>query len=401
MSQHVPLGFVFAGVAAGIKKNSAADLALIVSDRPCAAAAVFTQNKFPAAPVLYDRALVAANSGGLRGAVINAGCANACTGDGGLADAAQMATEAETALGLPPRSCAVMSTGVIGVRLPMDKIAAGARLAASRLAVAGWEAAAHAIMTTDTRPKVAFREAAGARLFGMCKGAGMIHPNMATMLAAIVTDAAIAPAALDAVLRRAVEVSFNSISVDGDTSTNDTVLILANGAAGPADADVFAAALTDLCTDLAQQIVRDGEGASKFITVRVVGAASDADARRAAKAIANSPLVKTAFYGGDANWGRILCAVGYSGAEVDPGRTDLWIAAGTDPVSAGREYEGSSLQLVANGQPCAYADEAASAIFAGQEIAVAVSLGLGAGQATVWTCDLSHDYVSINGHYRT
>jgi glutamate N-acetyltransferase/amino-acid N-acetyltransferase len=407
MPNQPPLGFTFAGAAAGIKKTGAADLAVIASDRPCAAAAVFTQNKFPAAPVLYDRALVAENPAGLRGVVINAGCANACTGDGGLADAAQMAAEAEAALGLPPRSCAVMSTGVIGVRLPMGKIAAGVRLAAPQLAAAGWDAASRAIMTTDTRPKVAFREVNGIRLFGMCKGAGMIHPNMATMLATIVADAAIAPAALDAALRRAVEISFNSISVDGDTSTNDTVLILANGASGihvPGASEApgtFAATLTDLCTDLAQQIVRDGEGASKFITVQVAGAASDADARRAAKAIANSPLVKTAFYGGDANWGRILCAVGYSGAEVDPARADLWIAVGAGLAPAQGDRAGASLQLVANGRPCAYSEERASAIFAEKEIIVTINLGLDAGRATVWTCDLSHDYVSINGHYRT
>ncbi len=403
MANHPPLGFSFAGVAAGIKKTAAADLALVVSDRPCAAAAVFTQNRFPAAPVLYDRRLIAENNAGLRGVVINAGCANACTGAEGLADAGAMAAAAEAALGLPAGTCAVMSTGVIGVRLPMDKIRAGVRLAADRLTADGWEAAARAIMTTDTRPKVAFRAVGGVRLFGMCKGAGMIHPNMATMLAAIVTDAAIAPAALDAALRRAVEVSFNSISVDGDTSTNDTVLVLANGASGiqvPDTAEAlgtFASALTDLCTDLAQQIVRDGEGASRFITVRVEGAATTADARRAAKAIANSPLVKTAFYGGDANWGRILCAVGYSGAEVVPARTDLWIAAGAIPPPAAA----TDLQLVAAGRPLPYSEERAGAIFAGREITVVVRLGLGDGQATVWTCDLSHAYVDINGHYRT
>ncbi len=401
MAQQIPLGFTFAGVAAGIKKNGAADLALIVSERPCTAAAVFTQNRFPAAPVLYDRQLVAENSAGLRGVVINAGCANACTGDEGLADAAQMAAEAELATGLPPRTCGVMSTGVIGVRLPMDKIRAGVRLAAAQLAADGWEAASRAIMTTDTRPKVAFREVDGVRLFGMCKGAGMIHPNMATMLAAIITDAAIVPAALDQALRSAVEVSFNSISVDGDTSTNDTVLVLANGAAGghelrsQTDLAPFTAALTALCTDLAQQIVRDGEGATRFITIRVIGAASHADARQAAKAIANSPLVKTACYGGDANWGRILCAVGYSGAAVEPARTDLWIAAGTG------DHGGTPLQLVAGGRPLHYPEAEASAIFAGPEITVVVGLGLGDGEATVWTCDLSHGYVDINGHYRT
>jgi len=404
-----PLGFTFAGVAAGIKKTGARDLALIVSDRPCGAAATFTRNAFPAAPVLYDRALVAENAAGLRAVAINAGCANACTGAAGLTDAAEMAHLAEAALGLPPRSAAVMSTGVIGPRLPMDKIDAGIQQAADALSPDGWDAAAHAIMTTDTRPKTAFREIGGVRIFGMCKGAGMIHPNMATMLATIVTDAAVEPALLAELLRQAVDVSFNCISVDGDMSTNDTVLLLAKGAAnskleaGSSETSAFASALTSLCTDLAQQIVRDGEGATKFITVRVAGAASDADARIAAKAVANSPLVKTAFYGGDANWGRILAAVGYSGALVEPAKADLWIAAGVGAGLAPAQGDGkrSPLQLVRAGQPLPYSEEAASAIFAGPEITVTVKLGPGDGQATVWTCDLSHDYVSINGHYRT
>jgi glutamate N-acetyltransferase / amino-acid N-acetyltransferase len=400
MPKYPPLGFTFAAVPCGLKKTGAADFALIASDRPCAAAAVFTRNKFAAAPVIYDRALVIENPAGLRAVAINSGCANACTGDAGLADAAAMAAEVEAALGLPARSCAVMSTGVIGVRLDMSKIASGVRLAAPQLAAEGWDAASRAIMTTDTRPKVAFREVGGMRLFGMAKGAGMIHPNMATMLSTIVTDAAIEPGALAALLRDAVEVSFNSVTVDGDTSTNDTVLVLANGAsgqkleAGSSELSIFASAITSLCTDLAQQIARDGEGATKFITVRVEGAKSDADARAAAKAVANSPLVKTAFYGGDANWGRILCAVGYSGAEVDPTRADLWIASGGGEAT-------SPLQLVANGQPLNYSEEAASAIFAEKEIVVEVKLGLGDGRATVWTCDLSHEYVDINGHYRT
>ncbi len=387
-----------------------------MSDRPCSAAATFTRNAFPAAPVLYDRALVAENAAGLRAVAINAGCANACTGEAGLADAEAMAGLAEAALELPPRSAAVMSTGVIGPRLPMDRIAAGIQQAAGELSPGGWDAAAHAIMTTDTRPKIAFREVDGARIFGMCKGAGMIHPNMATMLATIVTDAAIDPALLTEMLRGAVDVSFNCISIDGDMSTNDTVLLLANGAAdlkleaplrgrgsSKPSTSAFASALTSLCTDLAQQIVRDGEGATKFITIRVEGAASDADARTAAKAVANSPLVKTAFYGGDANWGRILAAVGYSGAMVEPTKADLWIAAGVGAglAPAQGDREGSPLQLVRAGQPLPYSEEAASAIFAGPEITVTVKLGLGDGQATVWTCDLSHDYVSINGHYRT
>jgi len=231
----------------------------------------------------------------------------------------------------------------------------------------------------------------------MAKGAGMIHPNMATMLSVIVTDASISPLSLDAALHSAVDVSFNAISIDGDMSTNDTVMVLANGAAGVVDQGVFADALTGLCTDLAQQIVRDGEGATRFVTIRVAGAETMADARIAAKAVANSPLVKTAIYGGDANWGRILAAVGYSGAAVDPARTDLWISAGTEDAagSPGR------VQLVGKGRPLAYSEEAATAVFMGTEIAITVALSLGSGNATVWTCDLSHDYVDINGHYRT
>jgi len=427
MNSTAPLGFQFAGVACGLKKTVDPDLALIASDRPCAAAAVFTRNRFPAAPVLYDRALVAENPAGLRAVAINAGIANACTGSPGLEDAATMARVAEQALRLPPRSCAVMSTGVIGPRLPMEMVQTGIQAAAAVLAREGWEAAARAIMTTDTRPKTAFRRAGECALFGMAKGAGMIHPDMATMLSAVVTDAAVEPTALGEMLRAAVDGSFNCISVDGDTSTNDTVLMLANGAAGAVDSAAFAAVLSDLCTDLAQQIVRDGEGATKFITIYVKGAASDADARLAAKAVANSPLVKTAFYGGDANWGRILAAVGYSGAAVDPARANLWIAAGRGEASlvgvgaslapaqgdhpagvgaglAPAQGDGQAqglLQLVGGGQPLGYSESAASAIFAEPEIAVTVDLGLGGGQSRVWTCDLSHEYVSINGHYRT
>jgi glutamate N-acetyltransferase/amino-acid N-acetyltransferase len=410
MPNQTPLGFKFAGVACGLKKTGASDLALIVSDRPCSAAAVFTRNAFPAAPVLYDRGLIAENASGLRAVAINAGCANACTGDAGLADAAGMAALAEKALGLPSRACAVMSTGVIGPRLPMDRIAAGVQQAVVELQADGWDAASRAIMTTDTRPKTAFRQVGGATLFGMAKGAGMIHPNMATMLSVIVTDAAVEPAALGEMLRKAVDVSFNCISVDGDMSTNDTVLVLANGAsgrkleAGSSALSAFASAFTSLCTDLAQQIVRDGEGATRFITVQVGGAASDADARLAAKAVANSPLVKTAFYGGDANWGRILAAVGYSGATVEPVKADLWIAAGAghgDTETRGRGDAAHALQLVRAGQPIPYSEDDASAIFAGAEITVTVDLGLGDGQVTFWTCDLSHDYVDINGHYRT
>jgi glutamate N-acetyltransferase / amino-acid N-acetyltransferase len=401
-SIQVPRGFRFAGVAAGLKKNGADDLALVASDYACSAAATFTQNRFPAAPVLYDRALLAENPGGLRAVAINAGIANACTGEPGQSDALAMAAAAERALGLDRGTCAVMSTGVIGPRLPLDKLDDGLQRAAAQLSISGWQTAAQAIMTTDTRPKTAFRRAGSATLFGMAKGAGMIHPNMATMLALLVTDAEFEPEALQAMLAAAVDFSFNCITVDGDTSTNDTVLLLANGAAGRVEPGLFGPALADLCTDLAQQIVRDGEGASKFIAVRVEGTASPSDARRAAKAIANSPLVKTAFYGGDANWGRILAAVGYSGADVDPTRVDLFIMAGAEQLSAGlRETGPKPLQLVRNGQPLDYSEATAGAIFAGPEITVIVQLGLGHNAATIWTCDLSHDYVDINGHYRT
>ena len=234
----------------------------------------------------------------------------------------------------------------------------------------------------------------------MAKGAGMIHPNMATMLSVVLTDAAITPTALDLALRWAVDRSFNAVTVDGDTSTNDTLALLANGAAGnaplapdAADFIAFQHALTTVCLSLAQQIVRDGEGATRFVTITVQGAASDADARLAAKAVAHSPLVKTAFYGGDANWGRILAAVGYSGAQVDPERTALHFGSAA--------FNLTPLQVVAAGQPLAYDEAAATARFAQAEIEVLVELGLGAGQATVWTCDLSHAYVDINGHYRT
>jgi glutamate N-acetyltransferase/amino-acid N-acetyltransferase len=388
-----PRGFRFAGVACGLKKNGGPDLAVVVSDAPCAAAALFTRNAFPAAPVLYDRALLAENPGGIRAVAINAGIANACTGEAGLAAAAAMARGVEAALSLPPRTAAVMSTGVIGPQLDVARVAHGAAAAAAGLDPTGWEGAARAIMTTDTRPKTAFRQAGPARLFGMAKGAGMIHPDMATMLTLIVTDAEAEPRQLDRLVRAAVDASFNCISVDGDTSTNDTVMALANGRAGPVAEPELAAALLDLCTDLAQQIVRDGEGATKFITVEVRGARSDADARCAAKAVANSPLVKTAFYGGDANWGRILAAVGYSGAAVDPALASLRIAPGASAAGG--------LQLVGRGQPLPYDEAAATAIFADDDIAVLVELGLGEDAATVWTCDLSHDYVDINGHYRT
>ena len=398
-------GFLAAGVAAGIKESGERDLALVVSEAPCAAAAVFTRNRFAAPPVAYDRSVLALNPDRIQAVVINSGCANACTGVVGMANARRMAEMVERALGLEAHHCLVMSTGVIGVQLPMDKVQRGIEEAVAALGPSGGEAAAYAIMTTDTRPKTAgvvlWLGDGEVTIAGMGTGAGMIHPEMATMLALVCTDAAITPAALDAALRQAVEVSFNAITVDGDTSTNDTLAVLANGLAenprieapsSPGFAE-FTEALTAVCVDLAQQIVRDGEGATKFVTITVRGAASDDDARRAAKAIANSPLVKAALYGGDANWGRILCAVGYSGAEVDPARVDLFFAS----LKAGLGW----LQVVGRGEPLDYPEEEAAARFAQPEIDIRVELGLGGGEATVWTCDLSHEYVTINSHYRT
>lgn len=406
-ASYVVPGFDAAGIAAGIKKSGAPDFALIASRVPCHAAATFTQNAFPAAPVVYDKRLLALNPAGIHGVVINSGCANACTGVEGDANARRMAEAVEMALGAHDHSILVMSTGVIGVQLPMGKVAAAAPQAADQLRPDGWPAAAQAIMTTDTRPKLATRQTTidgqEVRLTGIAKGAGMIHPDMATMLSAIVTDAAVAQPILQQALSAAIARSFNRISIDGDTSTNDTVLLLANGLAGNAEIggpgpalDAFQVALTGICAELAQAIVRNGEGVTKFVTIHIHGAASDEEAHRAANTVATSPLVKTAFFGSDANWGRILAAVGRAGIQVDPVRCSLFVTGG---LHAGDRLP--ELQLVAEGMPLAYAEADAAARFAQPEIDVRVDLGLGTGEATVWTCDLSHEYVSINGDYRS
>ena len=401
-------GFDAAGIAAGIKKNGAPDLALIASPTPCRSAALFTQNAFPAAPVTYSRRLLAFNPEGVYAVIINAGCANACTGTPGDANARLTAEAAALALGAGDNTVYVMSTGVIGVQLPMDRLLPAVPRAADALRPDGWSDAARAIMTTDTRPKLFSKQttigSTTVTLTGIAKGAGMIHPNMATLLALVATDAHVAQPLLQRALRCAAEVSFNRISVDGDTSTNDTLLLLANGAAGndeltdeagPGYAE-FLAALTALCTDLAHAVVRDGEGATRFVAITVAGAESDAAAQLAANTVATSPLVKTAFFGGDANWGRVLAAVGRSGSRVEPERAALTIDGGP---GAGTRL--GALQLVEGGTPLAYSEEEATAIFAQPEIDVLVELGLGQGRATVWTTDLSHGYVSINGDYRS
>ena len=403
-------GFRFAGVSCGIKPKTAAygdralDLALIISDRPCNAAGVFTQNRFPAAPVLFDKQTLAQNPRGIQAVVINAGNANACTGAQGLANAAASAHLVEQAAGLPAGSTLVLSTGVIGLPLPMEKIEAGIRdagvlarsvppggFAQTGQNSEGLTLASQAIMTTDTKPKTASRQVGAATVLGIAKGAAMIHPNMATLLAVVVTDAAVEPDFLQAMLRRAADRSFNAITVDGDQSTNDTLLVLANGLAGMVDPAAFEQALTEVCQSLAQQMVRDAEGASKFVTVRVTGATDDLAARAVAKSVATSVLFKTAVYGGDPNWGRVLMAAGNSGAAIDPGRVALWFAGNG----------GQLLQVVANGAPLRYAETDAAAIFACTDLDVRLDLGAGGAEATVWTSDLTHDYVTLNAHYRT
>jgi glutamate N-acetyltransferase / amino-acid N-acetyltransferase len=391
-------GFVAGTTEAAIKKPGRPDVALVVSERPCTAAAVFTQNQVVAAPVIVDRETVAGHAHHIRAVVANAGNANACTGELGLANAREMQRLTAIALNCQPEQILVLSTGVIGVQLPMDRLAQGIRQAAQQLGVGNGLAAAEAIMTTDTCAKqTAVRvELSGGRVTigGMAKGSGMIHPNMATMLAVLTTDAVVEPEQLQGMLATAVDVSFNRISVDGDTSTNDTALLLANGASGVApateeDAALFGQALTQLCLHLAHQIVRDGEGATKFVTLHVSGASSNEDAYRVAATIATSPLVKTAFTGSDPNWGRILAAAGRAGISFDQNQVSLYI-------------EGDSrLQLVAHGTPTDYAEANAAAIFARPEFAVQLDLNNGRGQATMWTTDLSHEYVSINADYRT
>ena len=399
-------GFDAAGIHCGIKPTGAPDLAMIASPTACRAAAVFTQNAFPAAPVLYDRELLRTNPDGTHAVVINSGNANACTSAEGNANARRMAEAAEKSLGSTDNTAFVMSTGVIGVQLPIGVVEAGIPQVAAELRPDGWEDAAAGIMTTDVFPKWASSQAeiggSTVTITGIGKGAGMIHPNMATMLATLATDANIAQPLLQKALASAVSGSFNRISVDGDTSTNDTVLVLANGAAGNAeiveegaDYEAFLQALTEASAELAKLIVRNGEGVTKFVTIQVEGAVSDDEAHQVANSIAKSPLVKTAFFGHDANWGRILCAVGYSGATVDPTRAHLFIAAGQP------QDNNAELQLVDAGTPTDYAEEDASAIFAESEISARVSLGLGEGAATVWACDLSYEYVSINAEYRT
>ena len=395
---HAVAGFTASGIASGLRKSGKKDLSIVASEKDCVLAAVFTTNQVKAAPVLLNMQRLAEHSTEIRAVVTNAANANACTGQQGIDNAHQTAVWVAEQLNIKPEQVLVQSTGVIGVQLPMDILATGIPQAAQTLEADGWLSAATAIMTTDTQPKYHSVVGAGYTITGIAKGSGMIAPNMATMLGIITTDVQIEQSLLQQALTEANGQSFNCISVDGDTSTNDTVLLLANGmsdvviSAGDTYQE-FVAQLTTVCTELAQMIVLDGEGATKFITVEVTGAEDNATAHAIANTIATSPLVKTAFYGSDANWGRILAAAGRAGVGFEPNQVDLWFSEGQALVDG--------LQVVANGQPTDYAEEDAAHIFAQEEITVQLNLNASAGSSTVWTCDLSHDYVSINADYRT
>ncbi len=389
-------GFRFSTVEAAIKKAGRKDLALIFSEVPATAVAVFTTSTVKAAPVLVSQKHI--TSGSAQVLVVNSGNANACTGEPGMAAARETVHLVAKGLGISDTAVQVCSTGVIGVQMPMDRVRAAFPAVFSGLSSGTLEDVAQAIMTTDTFPKLAAKteQAGGIRytVAGIAKGAGMIMPNMATMLSFIITDAAVEPGFLNSSFRQAVDRSFNAITVDGDTSTNDTCLLMANGMAGnplitggSPEGNKFESALNDVLLSLAKQIVKDGEGATKFVEIRVSGAKNDADAKRAALAIANSSLVKTAFFGQDANWGRIFAAVGYSGAEVDQSLLSLHF----DDVCMARNgiYAGDD------------AEERGTAVLKQKEFTVTVDLGIGSSSATVYTSDLTHEYVSINADYRS
>jgi glutamate N-acetyltransferase / amino-acid N-acetyltransferase len=390
-------GFRAAGIAAGIKPTRKLDLALLVSDIPATAAAMFTLNKVQAAPVLVSKEHLARSGGVVRAVVVNSGCANACTGETGMADARTMAAETATLVGCPTEQVLVASTGVIGVNLPMDRLKSGIPQAFAALSIAQGSQAAQAIMTTDPFSKESCSafvvDGKTITIGGMAKGSGMIGPDMApsaTMLAFVTTDAAVPQSLLRRALTEVVDDTFNAITVDGDTSTNDAVVLLANGASGATIGDAeypqFVKALYAVCLELALGIVRGGEGATKLVAVTVSGAASTAEARKTAKAIATSLLVKTAIHGGDPNWGRLLAVAGRAGVAFDENRAKVTIG---------------STVLFADGRP--YDDRAddAAVYLKGTDIAVGVDLGAGAATSTMWTCDLSAEYVRINADYRT
>ena len=397
------MGFSAAGGAAGIKKNGHADRALLLSRVPCQVAGTFTSNRVKAAPVVWDRAFVEEKRTA-RAVVVNSGVANACTGKQGMALCRRTADAAAETLAVKPDEVLLASTGVIGQQLPIDRITAALPVLADQLSEdlgAGSKAAA-AIMTTDTVAKEAavsltFSDGSSATLGGMSKGSGMIHPNMCTMLAFLTTDARISRDMLQKALSSVVPDTFNMISVDGDTSTNDTCLLLSSGLAGNPeiteegpDYEIFRAGLLEICTALAKKMAADGEGATCLFECDIVHAATKEDAKKMARSVVSSTLTKAAIAGHDANWGRILCAMGYSGAVFDPERVDLFLES-----RAGR------IQILENGVAASYSEEKATEILSQPEIRAIADVKMGEADASAWGCDLTHEYVNINADYRS
>ena len=395
-------GFMAAGVEAGIKYHNRKDMAMVYSKTPCRAAGVFTTNVVKAAPVLWDKEVVE-SEWEAQAIVVNSGIANACTGKLGYEYCRETAGAAADALEISPQSVLICSTGVIGMQLPMEKMTEGVRMLAKAIKP-GEEAgtdAAKAIMTTDTRNKqVAVKVMIGGKevtIGGMCKGSGMIHPNMCTMLAFVTTDVNISKKLLQEALSADVQDTFNMVSVDGDTSTNDTLLVLANGQAGNpeitekgADYDAFVEALHYVNETLAKKIAGDGEGATALFEVKVIHADNKEDAKTLAKSVITSSLTKAALFGHDANWGRILCALGYSGAKFDPEAIELYLES-----SAGK------ILIFKDGMAADYSEEEATRILSCSEVTALVDMKMGEAEATAWGCDLTYDYVKINADYRS
>lgn len=397
-------GFEAAATAAQIKYQGRTDMAIIYSQAPCVTAGTFTSNVVKAAPVIWDRRLVRESDVPARAVIVNAGIANACTGEQGLAYCSQTARAAAEALDIPEDSVLLGSTGVIGFQLPMDKITAGvqALAKAKRPGIEAGTEASEAILTTDTHNKqYACEIQIGGRTVtvgGMAKGSGMIHPNMCTMLAYITTDAVIDKALLQKAVSSIVTDSFNMISVDGDTSTNDTLLVLANGEAGnepivsenTPSYETLYEALKTICTDLAMDMAGDGEGATKLIESTVIGADTKEHARILAKAVITSNLTKAAMFGNDANWGRVLCALGYSGASFDPYNVDLWF-----------ESDGKKMLIYTKGSAAPYSEEEAAELLKHKKVVIVSDMHMGKETATAWGCDLTYNYVKINADYRS
>ena len=389
-------GIRAAGIHAGIKAADAKDMTLIATDTPAAAAGVFTKNSVTAAPVIMCREHL--SDGQAQAVIVNSGNANACTGEVGMANARRMAALTAEQLGIDAALVLVSSTGVIGQQLPMDKIESGIETAAEALSTEGGNDAAEGIMTTDTHPKsVAIEveiDGAPVRIGGIAKGSGMIAPNMATMLSYLTTDARINAETLQTALNRVADDTYNLLTVDTDRSTNDTVIILATGRADNTEIveansenyEAFCEGLQFVCTELVKMLARDGEGATKLVEVVVKRAKNREDAEKAARAVAESPLVKTAIFANDANWGRIMMAIGKSGAAFDPYQVDVWLA----------DY-----QLVKDGMDAGYDEDTATALFAEDPVRITIDLCAGDAEITMWTCDYSYDYIRINADYRT